>query len=211
MENQSGTFIPNPNDFAMPKWLVKCELSMGAKLVYLILTICAGRQDFAFPSQEFLSRATSVCVRTLQRYLKALSDFGLIRIDKRKVHGTMRTVYCFLNHAVMDFEKKRPAASVEEPNPATAGPGGGVLENLSYEGDKSVRERGDNFSTASYKEEKAMERIITPPYPPPPHRHPSNRRRLLRRPQGGRIVFPELKRRATPKRKIRFGTRSRTN
>jgi len=115
MEKKNGTFTPQPSEFAMPKWLVKCGLSTGAKMVYMILTTCAGRKDFAFPSQEYLSQAASVCVRTVQRHLRALADYGLIRIDKRQVHGTMRTVYCFLNHAVMGFEKKAFEATAEKP------------------------------------------------------------------------------------------------
>jgi hypothetical protein len=48
--------VINSGDFRMPEWLLKTELSAGAKLTYSVLACCASGRDFVWPSQEFLAQ-----------------------------------------------------------------------------------------------------------------------------------------------------------
>lgn len=159
------TFVPNPRDFAMPKWLVRSKLNASAKVLYMALTVCAGRNNFCYPSQENLSKCLSdCCIKTVQRHLKTLVSYGLIRIDKRKVHGTMRTVYFFLNHAEMNFEKKQPKATPQAPCNVTA-EAAGAATNLPCEGDKSYQEEHDIFEPP-LNMYKGYQNTINHPLPP---------------------------------------------
>lgn len=62
----------------MQEWLLKADLSPGAKLTYSVLPCCASGKNHAWPSQEYLAEKVSASVRPVQRYLKELIDFGLI-------------------------------------------------------------------------------------------------------------------------------------
>lgn len=73
----------------MQEWLLKAELSAGAKLTYSVLACCAGGRDYAWPSQEYLATKVSVSVHTLQRYL---TEFVIFR---RRLHQpTMFKAWC---------------------------------------------------------------------------------------------------------------------
>jgi hypothetical protein len=148
-----------PEEFKMGSWILKTELSSGAKLTFSVLAICAGGRDFVWPSQEYLAQAVSASVRSVQRYLKELAEFGLIRIGKKRLMGQTRTIYSFLNHALVSFEPKASATAqktglkkAEKTAPARA-------PKTAQPGDKNG---------VSYKEEESNleNNKITPPSPP---------------------------------------------
>ena len=162
-QETQGTFTPDPKDFSMPNWLIKSSISTGAKLTYMTLTTCAGGKTYTWPSQEFLSKAASVSVRTVQRHLKELSSFGLIRIGRREVMGTIKTVYYFLNHALMEFGRKRTSISKQAPKMVKeAGPEG---DNLTYAHDKNSTTEHDKNASALNKVE-GYKSINKHPLPP---------------------------------------------
>lgn len=110
---QSG-FVIKHGDFRMQDWLLKADLSAGAKLTYSVLACCAGGRDYVWPSQEYLAEKVSVSVRTLQRYLKELIQFGLIEKCKQYIKGQVRNIYRFLLHSVIDLGEKRKPQNVVE-------------------------------------------------------------------------------------------------
>jgi hypothetical protein len=123
-DNQAvqGTYVPE--NFKLHGWLLKTDLSMGAKLTYSVLACCCNGRDHVWPSQNFLAKCLSASVRTVQRYLKELVDFGLITITKKYLMGKKRSIYSFLNHALVSFEPKSPkAAALARPKkPGNAAP-----------------------------------------------------------------------------------------
>ena len=109
MSVESSGFVINYGEFRMQEWLLKAELSAGAKLTYSVLACCAGGRDYVWPSQEYLAEKVSVSVRTLQRYLSELVRFGLIEKGKQYIKGQVRNIYRFLLHSVIGLsDKSRP-------------------------------------------------------------------------------------------------------
>ena len=101
MSEKQTALISNDGDFRMPEWLLKMNISAGAKLTYSVLRCCSSGRDYAWPSQEYLAQKASVSVRTLQRYLSELVCFSLIEKCKKHIKGQMRNVYHFLLHSVI--------------------------------------------------------------------------------------------------------------
>ncbi|MDL2259871.1 helix-turn-helix domain-containing protein [Deltaproteobacteria bacterium OttesenSCG-928-K17] len=121
MNVESSGFVIHYGDFRMQDWLLKAEISAGAKLTYSVLACCAGGRDYVWPSQEFLAEKVSVSVRTLQRYLSELVRFGLIEKCKQYIKGQVRNVYRFLLHSVIGIsEKSRPQDAVGNDLPWSA-------------------------------------------------------------------------------------------
>ena len=157
IDNQSAPETYVPDDFKMGSWILKTELSSGAKLTFSVLAVCAGGRDHVWPSQEYLAQAVSASVRSVQRYLKELAEFGLIRIGKKWLMGQTRTIYSFLNHALVSFEPKtsgveqKPARKkAEKSTPAKA-------TKTPKPGDKNG---------ASLNKEECFENNKIPPLPP---------------------------------------------
>ena len=96
----------------MQEWLLKADLSAGAKLTYSVLACCAGGRDYVWPSQEYLAEKVSVSVRTLQRYLSELVRFGLIEKCKQYIKGQVRNIYRFLLHSVIGVGEKSKTQDV---------------------------------------------------------------------------------------------------
>lgn len=106
--NQNGYFVVNYGDFRMPDWLLKANLSPGAKLTYSVLGCCAGGKDHVWPSQEFLAEKISASIRSVQRYLEELIAFGLIEKGRQWVKGRVRCIYRFLTHELNVAIKAAP-------------------------------------------------------------------------------------------------------
>lgn len=115
MNQTQETYIPD--EFYLGKWLLKSNLSLGAKLTYSVLACCRNGRDYVWPSPDYLAQCVSASVRTVRRYMKELVDFGLIRIRKKYLMGQTRTIYIFLNHALVGFEPK--ASKAEKNTPVT--------------------------------------------------------------------------------------------
>ena len=109
-DNQNVMEIYVPDNFRLNPWLLKTELSMGAKLTYSVLANCCNGRDHAWPSQAYLAKCLSISVRTVQRHLKELVNAGFIKIDKKYLMGQTRSIYIFLNHALVLFEPKTQQA-----------------------------------------------------------------------------------------------------
>lgn len=94
-DNQTVAETYVPDGFLIHPWILKMNLTMGAKLAYSVLATCAKGRDYAWPSQSYLARCLSCSVRTLQRYLKELAADNLIKIGKKYLMGRTRTIYYF--------------------------------------------------------------------------------------------------------------------
>ena len=85
------------NDVRLPDWLMKMNLSKGAKLTYSVLATCSGGRNLAWPRQEYLAGRVSSSVRSVQRYLGELARNGLIAASREVLKGKLRCVYTFLS------------------------------------------------------------------------------------------------------------------
>ena len=150
-----GTYVPD--NFKLNRWLLKANLSMGAKLTYSVLACCCNGRDHVWPSQAYLAKCLSIAVRTVQRYLKELVDFGLIRIDRKYLMGQTRSVYSFLNHALVSFE---PKVSPSEESSSSKK----IEKGVSPETSKTTK-RGDKNNTSYNREESFIDNKNIPPTP----------------------------------------------
>jgi hypothetical protein len=100
MQGQQIGFVINQGDFRMQPWLLKAELSPGAKLTFQVMACCAGGRDVVWPSQKFLAEGVGTSIRNLQRYLNELVRFGLIAKCREYIKGQTRNAYRFLCHAI---------------------------------------------------------------------------------------------------------------
>jgi len=158
IDNQSVPETYVPDDFKIGSWILKTELSSGAKLTFSVLAVCAGGRDHVWPSQEYLAKAVSASVRSVQRYLKELVDFGLIRIGKKWLMGQTRTIYSFLNHALVCFEPK--AAGAEQKQARIK------AEMTSPARPTKTAKPGDKNGASPNKEECIENNKFSPPFPP---------------------------------------------
>ena len=86
-----GIFIPDA--------LLACQdLSLGAKLLWAVLARMAGENGHCWPTQELLSKACGCSVREIQRRLKELCAYGLIRSERQ--NRTKSSRYIFLWHEI---------------------------------------------------------------------------------------------------------------
>ena len=155
-DNQTMPETYVPEDFRMGSWILKTELSSGAKLTFSVLAVCAGGRDYVWPSQKYLAGAVSASVRSVQRYLKELAEFGLIRIGKKWLLGQTRTIYSFLNHALISFEPtvdQKPARKKAQETGQVRPP--------------KTAKAGDKNDIPHNKEESDLENNKIPPSSPP--------------------------------------------
>jgi len=190
MNVEQGGLVINYGDFRMQQWLLKADLSAGAKLTYSVLACCAGGRDFAWPSQEYLAEKVSVSVRTLQRYLSELVRFGLIEKGRQFIKGQVRNIYRFLRHAItgalsktetQDGERNgRPQRSEKidtlcsdrhdnmspDSSPASIGPPlVAQIEKTVLTDTTNCPEQHDNMSPSLNKEETIERKEDNPPTP----------------------------------------------
>lgn len=69
------------------------ELCSGATLLYLNLFRLAGQRDACAPSQAALARACKSSERTVQHYLRQLTNLGYIRIERDGTHNVYRLLF----------------------------------------------------------------------------------------------------------------------
>ena len=146
-----------PDNFKLNSWLLKTDLSMGAKLAYSVLACCCNGRDHVWPSQSYLAKSLSISVRTVQRYLKELVDSGFIRISKKYLMGRTRSIYCFLNNALVSFEPKT-APAVEQKSVK-------VVEKAASIRTTKTTKQGDKNSASYNKEESFIDNKNIPPTP----------------------------------------------
>ncbi|UQZ87775.1 hypothetical protein C4J81_00505 [Deltaproteobacteria bacterium Smac51] len=92
----------------LPSWLMKMDISKGAKLTYNVLATCSRGREYTWPSQSYLARELSSSVRTVQRHLGELVQCGLIGKGREIVEGRIRRVYLFLSaHAKLGAAKNQ--------------------------------------------------------------------------------------------------------
>lgn len=101
MNAKQNTIALTCGDFCMRDWLLKSDLSTGAKLTYSVLACCAGGKDHAWPSQQFLADQVSATIRSVQKYLEELVDRGFIKKTRTEFRGKIRCIYHFLLPAVL--------------------------------------------------------------------------------------------------------------
>ena len=151
-ESMPGTYVPD--NFRVSKWLLETDLSLGAKLTYSVLASCSCGRDYVWPSQEYLAKAVSASVRTIQRYLKELVNFGLIGINRQFLMGQIRSVYSFLNHSLVSFSSRK-AKTTTQISPAKPPKS---AQNLTPKEAK----KNDNFGISYIKEESNINNNIPP-------------------------------------------------
>ena len=155
-----------PDNFRLNSWLLQTELSMGAKLTYSVLANCCNGRDHAWPSQIYLAQCLSIAVRTVQRYLKELVDYGLIKISKKRLMGQTRSVYVFLNNALVSFEPKTPTAKKTPGQKSINQAQTKATKTTLSEASKTTK-RGDKNSTSYNKEDSYIDNNNIPPTPQP--------------------------------------------
>lgn len=130
---------------------------MGAKLTYSVLANCCNGRDHVWPSQAYLAKCLSSSVRTVQRHLKELVDSGFIKISKKYLMGKTRSIYCFLNHALVSFEPK--TASTASKNPVKK------AVKLAKSSTTKTAKQGDKNDISYNKEESFIDNNNIPPTP----------------------------------------------
>lgn len=84
------------------------DISDGAFRLYVVLKkMCYGDKDSCFPSQEYLSNKLGKSIRTIQRYIDELIEYGVV-IKKRR--GSISNIYV-LSHKVTVKEGKENYSS----------------------------------------------------------------------------------------------------
>ena len=155
VKSMPETYVPE--NFQLNGWLLKTDLSMGAKMTYSVLANCCRGRDHVWPSQEYLARCISASVRTVQRHLKELVASGFIKISKKYLMGKTRSIYCFLNNALVSFEPKTAPATQKNPVGKTAKP--------AKTSPTKTTKRGDKNGTSYNKEESFIDNNNIPPTP----------------------------------------------
>ena len=122
------TFTIGYGKFRVQDWLFSLDISLEAKLAYIVLATCSGGTDHTWVSQSYLSERLKVSKRTVQRYLKVLEKAGLISRTWERLRGVTRRVYHFLYDKIMgeqqetevcnwESEEKREEISYKPPSP----------------------------------------------------------------------------------------------
>jgi|GEM_PF-1358361 len=80
------------------------KLSNGAFRLYVILKkMCFGNKNSCFPSQEYLASRLDKSVRTIQRYIEELIEYGIV-IKKRR--GSISNVYVLCDKVTSQEDKE---------------------------------------------------------------------------------------------------------
>ena len=95
------TFTIGYGKFRVQDWLFSLDISLDAKLAYIVLATCSGGTDHTWVSQSYLAQRLKVSRRTVQRYLKVLEKAGLISRTWERLKGVTRRVYHFLYDKIM--------------------------------------------------------------------------------------------------------------
>ena len=95
------TFTVGYGKFRVQDWLFSLDISLEAKLAYIVLATCSGGTDHTWVSQAYLAERLKVSRRTVQRYLKVLEKAGLISRTWERLKGVTRRVYHFLYNKIM--------------------------------------------------------------------------------------------------------------
>jgi len=197
-QSVAETYVPD--NFRLNSWLLKTELSMGAKLTYSVLASCCHGKDHAWPSQDYLAKCLSISVRTVQRYLKELVGYGLIKISRQHLMGQTRSVYIFLNNVLVSFESKKASKPDDQAAAKTTKTTARKASKTTNQGDKTA---------PPIIRKKALLIIITIS-PLPPKRSSAQQRskscRLTPALKRVRFLILEFMKK-TPKRKTRPGAR----
>lgn len=100
-----GTFAPIPN------WLMRrSEISPRAQILYARLLQYAGQSNEAHPSIKTLARTMAITPRHLQRLLKELNMWGLIKTDLRRDEFDTSRYFILAHPWVLEPEQKSAAS-----------------------------------------------------------------------------------------------------
>ncbi|MGL5478733.1 MAG: helix-turn-helix domain-containing protein [Clostridium sp.] len=84
--------------------ITETKISDGAYRLYSLLTsMCYGKKDNCYPSQEYLAKALNKSVRTIQRYLTELEECNLIKKQRR---GSISNLYTILKKQFENIVEK---------------------------------------------------------------------------------------------------------
>jgi len=100
------TFTIGYGKFRVQDWLFSLDISLEAKLAYIVLATCSGGTDHTWVSQSYLSERLKVSKRTVQRYLKVLEKAGLISRTWERLRGVTRRVYHFIYDKIMEEQQE---------------------------------------------------------------------------------------------------------
>ena len=100
------TFTVGYGKFRVQDWLFSLDISLEAKLAYIVLATCSGGTDHTWVSQSYLAERLKVSRRTVQRYLKVLEKAGLISRTWERLKGVTRRVYHFLYDKIMGEQQE---------------------------------------------------------------------------------------------------------
>ncbi len=128
------TFTIGYGKFRVQDWLFSLNISLEAKLAYIVLATCSGGTDHTWVSQSYLAQRLKVSRRTVQRYLKVLEKAGLISKTWERLKGVTRRVYHFLYDKIMEekqeteigngeSKEKRKEISEKPPSPQPSSDG----------------------------------------------------------------------------------------
>jgi predicted transcriptional regulator len=100
------TFTIGYGKFRVQDWLFSLNISLEAKMTYIVLATCSGGTDHTWVTQSYLAERLKVSKRTVQRYLKILETAGLISRTWERLKGATRRVYHFLYDKIMEKRKE---------------------------------------------------------------------------------------------------------
>ena len=99
----------------VPLWLMRREVSPGARLCYGRLCMFAGKKRYAFPTMQTLADALAVSKRQATNYVNELKKLKLIYVESRKTQRKSSRFW-FQKHAWMEQVNDLSCVQVKDPS-----------------------------------------------------------------------------------------------
>jgi len=161
------TFTIGYGKFRVQDWLFSLDISLEAKLAYIVLATCSGGTDHTWVSQSYLAQRLRVSRRTVQRYLHVLEKAGLISRTWERLKGVTRRVYHFLYDKIMEErqeteigngerKEKRKEISEKSPSPQPSSDGNNKFTTEAVAETDDFEDAEEIEDTPQWKEAKRI-------------------------------------------------------
>ena len=78
------------------------DIPVYSKLLYAYLSSFADKDGMCYPSKKCMCRELNITEKTASKYMKPLTDRGIVRVERKKEHGLLTNNIYYITHTIND-------------------------------------------------------------------------------------------------------------
>ena len=78
------------------------DIPVYSKLLYAYLSSFADKDGMCYPSKKCMCHELNITEKTASKYMKPLTDRGIVRVERKKEHGLLTNNIYYITHTIND-------------------------------------------------------------------------------------------------------------